>query len=890
MKTLFTLGLFLLFVLPQVAQSDISGRVTDSTSTSLPGANVVLLRASDSLLVSFATTDNRGDFLLENVPVGTHQMTISFLGYERSPQTIVVTENDQYLGLGDLVMYPAGYLLGNVEVTADRIPIRMVGDTMMYDAEAFAVGQNANVEDLLRRLPGMSIDASGAITWRGQTVNQVLVNGRPFFAGNSSLITQNLDAEAISNVEVFDQQTNTEELSGIDDGEENTTINLEMKEEFKAKVFGDLEAGYGNNDRYRGGAKLFRISEVSQFGLLGTINNINQVGFSIDDVVGLNRNTGRGASFSSGNTGEIPINWSGEDASGQNRSIAAGLNYGTTFGEAEVQLSYALFDRNQAQIQSILEAINRPGSIRETSTNQLNASDSYSHRLDFNVEQDLDSLSRLDIRGAVFILGNEATEFSEVTISDPGQDQQFYTVDDRDQSEQPGGNVSVDYSRRLGKPGRLLGVEALFDLRQNVNDIGVTTDGLSEELAIPGALINGLQTQDRTTDELDYNGSLEYTEPIGDNWSWESEIRYASQRSEGDFIFETEGQSVRNQLTRTWETADVETGFSYRFGKRNSIKFTGRLLNGQLGLEGDTERDDNFTYFLPGVRMRIRGDKSNIRFSFRSSASAPRLNSLQTIAEPGRSGRVSFGNPDLTPSVRYSSNINYWFNDQFRSITFFSRLSATYTDNAIGNELSFSQGQQIFRPINVSHAWNQSFSLGTNIGILPIKSQFSVRGSLSRSQGIGIVDNERQDNISLTQNIESSINTEINDNSFVTLGYEWSRNVNRFEDEETEEITTVTHDLFTKFGLEFSKVFRFESTFTYRIFEAAAFTGATNIPDLRASVEWRPFKSGHFFRLNAFDLFNQNTIINRSVNAFVTRETTSDALGRFFLLTFFYKL
>ncbi|MEM6879068.1 MAG: carboxypeptidase regulatory-like domain-containing protein, partial [Bacteroidota bacterium] len=210
--------LFLCFGLPLVGQSDIGGKVTDSTSTSLPGANVVLLRASDSLLVAFATTDNKGDFLLENVPVGTHQMHVSFLGFERSPQIIEVSEDDQYLGLGDLVMFPAGYLLNNVEVTADRIPIRMVGDTMMYDAEAFAVGQNATVEDLLRRLPGMSIDANGSITWRGQTINQVLVNGRPFFAGNSSLITQNLEAEAISNVEVFDQQTNREELSGIDDG------------------------------------------------------------------------------------------------------------------------------------------------------------------------------------------------------------------------------------------------------------------------------------------------------------------------------------------------------------------------------------------------------------------------------------------------------------------------------------------------------------------------------------------------------------------------------------------------------------------------------------------------------------------------------------------------
>ncbi|MEL6802376.1 MAG: outer membrane beta-barrel protein, partial [Bacteroidota bacterium] len=688
----------------------------------------------------------------------------------------------------------------------------------------------------------------------------------------------------------FDQQTNREELSGIDDGIENTTINLEMKEEFKAKVFGDLEAGYGTNDRYRGGAKIFRISDVSQFGLLGTINNINQVGFSVDDMLGFNRSMGRGGRIQIGGEGTLPVTF-GDQAGGQNRSIAAGLNYGTTLGKAEISMNYSLFDRNQSQAQSILEAINRPDNVRETATEQLNASDSYSHRIDLAIEQDLDSLSRLDVTAAVYLVGNEANELSEVSISDPGQDAQQYTVEDRDQNDQPGGELRLDYSRRMGKPGRLLGIELDGSIQQNENDIRVLTDGLAEELAIPGALINGLQLQDRTTDDFDFAANVEYTEPLGGTWLWETEAEFSTDRSEGDFNFETEGQTARNQLTREWETNSIETGLVYRFGDRNSLRLTGRLQAATLELSGDENNKSNYTYFLPGASLRIRADKGSLRFSFRSSASVPRLSELQTIAQPGRSGRVSLGNPALEPSVRYSPSLNYWFNDQFRSISLFLRLSGSYTDNAVGNELTFSQGQQIYRPINVSHAWNQYLGLGGSIGINAINGQFSVNGTMSGNQGIGIVDGQRQDNVSNTMSVETSINTELNDDSFLTLGYEWVRNVNRFEDEDADVITTVSHDIFTKFGLEFTPAFRLEGLFTYRIFEEAGFAGATNIPDLGASLEWRPFKeSGHFFRLNAFDLFNQNTIINRSVNAFVTQETTSDALGRFLLLTFFYKL
>ncbi len=238
--------------------AEISGTIVDSTGTSLPGANALLLRTSDTLLTSFGTTDDKGVFLMQKVPAGEYILRLSFLGFERADQTVTVSASDQYLGLGVLRMYPAGFLLDGVEVTADRIPIRMKGDTMLYDAEAFAVGENAKVEDLLRRLPGMSIDANGQLTWRGRPVQEVMINGKPFFAGNASLITQNLDAKALKNVEVFDQKSDAEEITGVDDGEENTTVNLEMKEEFKAKVFGELygglgTAGGGNAERYDAG-------------------------------------------------------------------------------------------------------------------------------------------------------------------------------------------------------------------------------------------------------------------------------------------------------------------------------------------------------------------------------------------------------------------------------------------------------------------------------------------------------------------------------------------------------------------------------------------------------------------------------------------------------------
>lgn len=873
------------------AQSDISGTVVDSTGTTLTGANVVVLRASDSLLMGFATTDGKGDFLLEDIAVGEHQLHLSFLGYERAPQSVIVSESDQYLGLGEMIMYPAGYLLSGVEVTAGRIPIRMKGDTMMYDAEAFAVGQNASVEDLLRRLPGMSIDASGAITWRGQPVQQVFVNGRPFFAGNATMITQNLDAAAIDNVEVFDQQSNREELSGVDDGVENTTINLEMKEEFKAKVFGDLQAGYGTNERYRFGAKLFRISDVSQFGLLGTLNNINQVGFSGDEMMSFNQSMGQGRRFSVSRNGGIPVSWGGGQAAGQNRSLATGLNYGTTFGKTELQLSYSLFDRDQTQIQQINEAINRPGAIRETFTDDVNALSSYSHRIDLNLEQDLDSLSQMDLSLAVYTLGNNDNNLSNVTISDPNNGDQSYSVDQLSDEEQPGGNFNLEYSRRLGKPGRLLTLDASGGISQTNEDVNILTSGLSEQLAIPGALINGLQVQDRLTENRSLYGGLNFIEPLSDRWQWDTDVYYSFNEAEGDYGFELEGQNARSQLERGWNDFTVGTGLIYRFGDRNNLSIKANYTSATLDINGDTNRSTRYNYLLPRINLRLRSQKLYYNLRLGSSASAPQISQLQTIAQPGQSGRVSIGNPDLEPAVDYRASSYIWFNDQFRSLSLYLNGSITYTDNAIGNELTFSEGQQIYRPINVTYAWSNNLNLGTTIGVEALNGEISAGVNTNNSRGLGIVDQVTRTNIANNLGAEFSLNTELNENSYVTLGYEWNRNVNRFEDDRTESVITVSHDIFTKLGLEFSPRWRLEGLFTYRIYEAASFTGATNISDLQLNLEVRPFKTApHFFRLSAFDLFNQNTVVNRYVDNFVSSETTSDALGRYLLLSFHYKI
>jgi hypothetical protein len=908
MKYLYIFLLCLLTTGALSAQAEIVATVMDSTGTTLPGANAVLLRSSDSLLTSFGTTDNNGVFRMENVAAGDYLLRVTFLGYERPDQTLKISTDDQYLGLGDLKMYPAGFFINGVEVTADRIPIRMKGDTMLYDADAFAVGENAVVEDLIRRLPGMSVDAAGQITWRGRPINEVMINGKPFFAGNSTLLTQNLDAKAITNVEVFDQKTDAEEISGVDDGNENMTVNLEMKDEFKAKIFGEVYAGYGTSDRYQAGGKVFRISDATQIGLLGTVNNVNKVGFSGDEISGFNGSSGRGRGFSwNGPEGNLPFD--NGSATGQNRSIASGINFGQSVGKnGQLTADYALFDRNQIQQSTTLEAFNRANDKRVVETMEGNATGQFSHRVGFEYRQRVDSTSRVRIKGSGYLVGGDNETQALTSVRNAGELVDDYTVRQLDNNERPGGEISLRYNRGEsggrrrgfggggGAPRRTFELSAEASYVENKTDLDLLTEGLNEASPseFTGALINGTQLQNRRTNTTNLQGDVNYTEPLGMKWRMRLGAGYALDRDEGDYRFIFQEEVTPNLLNRDWSTLEGNVSFIRNVGKGGNLSFGTAYEANTLTLTENEDRTDNYNFLLPFVRLRMRTKKGFLSTNISTSSRAPSISQLQTIVEPSANGRSSVGNADLQPAMNTRFNTYLWFNDQFRAISANLNFNVTYTDDAFGNSVTFTDGQQIFKPVNVGHAWQGSAFTGATLGINAINGELRVEGRINGSRGIGFVDEVEQLNTSISTTVGANLTTELNEDSYLKVGYDLNNFVNRFEGENNgrnADVSQLTHNFLAQFELEVSPKWRFESRFLYSIFAASEFSAQQTIPDLRLSLELRPFrKKRHFFRISASDIFNQNTIINRSVNSFVTRETTSDGLGRYFLGTFHFKI
>ena len=254
------------------------------------------------------------------------------------------------MDLGQIEMIPSAEVLSEVEVTADHVALEIRKDTISYNADAFQTQPNAAVEDLLKKLPGLEVDQEGNVKAQGEDVQNVLVDGKEFFGTDPKIATKNLPADAIDKVEVYDRKSEMAEFSGVDDGEREKTINLRLREDKKKGVFGNLEAGYGTDERYKAKASLNRFSKNSQLSFLGLANNVNEQGFSVNEFLNFSGGMSRmmqsgGGRIRLGGDNSVPISQGLSD--GLAKTLAGGVNYNLEFADKFDLRSSYFYNGNQ---------------------------------------------------------------------------------------------------------------------------------------------------------------------------------------------------------------------------------------------------------------------------------------------------------------------------------------------------------------------------------------------------------------------------------------------------------------------------------------------------------------------------------------------------------------
>ena len=904
-KPICSLLLGLLLSILTIAQSPvIFGKTIDTLENiKLYNASISLLRSSDSVMIGFTRAKLDGSFSLKAPSNGKHILLITYPGYADHADWIQV---EGETNLGEIVMLTKAVLLQNVIVRGSAV--RMKGDTLSFMADSFKVQEGANVEDLLKRLPGLSVDSKGQITAQGQRVQKVLVDGDEFFGDDPTLATRNLQANAVKEVQVFDKKSDQAAFTGVDDGNSQKTINLKLKDEFKRGHFGKVKLGGGLPERWENQAMINSFKDkrkLSFYGIMANTNN-NALGWSEESQFGGNMND----NMQVGDDGSIMVFSQGDEFGGtggyNGEGLPTTLNIGTSYAnkwnENRSSMNGAYrFQRLQTE------------AITSTRTQNILPDTQF-----FNNESGRSLALRMRHRALgksdLFIDSSQSLTFNlsgSYGQNDLNNQYQSEALNSKQMpvnksnrittGESENGQFSLNalYKLKFKKLKRTLSVNLTNQYSNMVSDGYLfTANEFYDE--------NGLFKKD-TTDQKKENftrsmaigGRIAYSEPVGKNGIVELSYGYnAADSREERLSFDKVNEkydSLNEVFSNDFKFKNIvnRTGAGYRFnGKKLQFGFGGDVAFTdwqQQDLFRDTTRYYSFTNFFPRANIMYKlGQYSSVRINYNGSTRAPSANQLQPVADNNDPLNIRIGNPNLVQSFNQNFNLNFnqwkplsskgmwmgvWFNPTANAFStrnvvdeFGRRVSQTV--NVDGNyTLGGYMGYNFIwkKPqIHVNFNLNPSFSRMTNF-INGLENQ-TVSRNIGFEAGLHKF-KEKKYSLSLNQGInfnysESSIRPEIN----------------------TQYLTTRSD---VDINLFLPKDFMLQTRVEYNWRQKTdVFDQNNNAFIWNASLEKKLFKKQDMrlgFRMN--DILNQNIGFRRNISSNFVSERTYNVIQRYWLVT-----
>ena len=903
-RFIFIIALFCFFTInisSQVSRTTFKGKVVDEADQPIPGVTLMVLHPADSVLAKFSSSDVEGNFMIKNTPKGDYLLNFAFLGME--PIYMPVTSgNVEEQDLGKIKMLPASTLLNEVQVTADIIPIEIKKDTISYNAEAFQTQPNAVVEDLLKKLPGIEVQTDGSIKAQGETVEKVLVDGKEFFGTDPKMATKNLPARAIKKVKVYDKKSDIAEFTGVDDGEREKTIDLQLKEEFKKGLFGKVEGGYGSDEKYKASASLNRFSKTSQLSFLGQFNNINEQGFSFQDQMNFSGNSG---GFSGGGRGEIRSmsadGFSFESPStGLINTAAGGLNF--TWQKSKkfnLRTSYFYNEVDNTLIQDVFRQ-NLFDVPFDTDRHTDELKGTSTHRFSLASEIKPDSVNEINFNGRISV-GNGKTmneNVLETTIPGNPIQSRANTMTDKT-NDNLAYSSNLTYVRRFGNKGQ--NIAATFNLNKTDNDNESTLQSLTEYFTTGN--IEALdQLQYTISDNLNWGGQASFTQPLKKRRFLEAAYYYnqvdADYNKRVSDIFNSE--PVENpELSSTYSSV-------YKYHRPGvTFRYSGETQNLNIGLQyqiselAGIESKENtgitkqYQHLLPRIIWRNDiGNGKNMRMSYTTRTNSPSITQLSPVVDNSDPTSLYVGNPDLNAEYSHYLNMNFHSFTQFSSTSFFASLSGTLTtDKIITSRTSDEQLIELSKPVNIGKEtqYNIYTSFGRPLNF--IHSRFNINANATFTKTQSLIDLDLLDLNRWTRSAGISIN---NLNSKVLeygLGTQWSFTDNYYTTDASLDQNTLLQNYFIDITLTIWKKWKLNGNYNYNLYSSDQFATDQSLALMKASISrFILSKDRGQVILSVFDALDENRGLSRSSQVNYIEEIRSNSIGRYFMLSFVYNL
>lgn len=926
MKTLHKTLLLLLFCTTASiasAQTLLRGKVVDSENgEALLRSTVLVMTPDTTRMIAGGTTASDGSFSLKNVKDGTYILKISYVGYHNFFRTINIKkdENKGTQTVGTVMLVPNTVELKQAVVTAQIKEVEVKEDTLIFNADAFKVPEGSVLEDLIKTLlHGVTIE-DGVIKVNGKTVKKILVGGKEFFGNDQNMSMKNLPAEIVDKVKVYDKQSDFSRITGIDDGEEETVIDLTIKKDSQKGWFGNVDAGYGSYDRYSGRVTVNRFKENFQSNVIGSQNN-------------------------TGNNGNTT-----------NKQLGGRLVFDTKNFEFGGNIRYNYNKRDNQTYNSTQNFVSTTSSFSNSHNTNINRNSNING--DFKAEWKIDSLTTL-VLSPRFSKGDTKSSSRNASATfndDPYQNgitDPLNQLDDIDNAIKINENTSRNWSdgdnynisgnlmlnRKLGG-GTWFGPDAVtgrngrnisFRFNGSISSNENKSFNYSNVLYHQRKGETDLTFRHRNTpsDNKNYSLGVSYSEPILRNLfaQLNYSYNYSKRHSDGQTYDFAKVDEIGQEL---WDNygqygmlppnyfeflSDSLSRYTDNINKTHNINFSLRYITSLLNISAgirieqqnqemiyqyqglDTIASRDISRITPTLNAHFRFTKRHtLRITYRGNTSQPDMTDLFTLTDNSNPLNIREGNPNLKPS--FSHNINLDYNNYFETTkqSLFGRFSFSTTQNSITNRTEYIEetGGQVTRPENINGNWNIRGNIGFNTPLGWERLTLNTNTTASLSHSVGYI---YQNKTTFKNDVST---TSLGENMSLTLrlgnfdvrangSINWSKTVS--------EMVVANNQNTYNFQYGLSSTGNFNSGFGFstdiNMSSRRGYSSAnmnTNELIWNAQVSYRFLsKKQATVSLQAYDLLHKRSNISRTISAYSRQDRETNSIYSYVMAHFIYR-
>ena len=915
-KQLFLKSLLACFVLlcsEQIqAQSIIKGSVLDTTDRKiLVNATINLVRAKDSILISSVRTNKEGQFQIQHNQEGQYLLMVSYPQYADYVDRLNIEVNKD-IDLKKIFLNTKEHLLKEVIVKNTVSAIRIKGDTTEFRADSFKVTPNADVQELLKKMPGIQVNSKGEITAQGEKVNKVLVDGEEFFSDDPAVVTKSLRADAVDKVQVFDKKSDQATFTGIEDGQKNKTINLQLKEDKKNGYFGKAEIG--SNFGQFGNAKLMANAFKGKKKLAGfvTSDNTKFEALNWDE----SRNYGDGGNMTTeiGDDGGVSMYFNGGGDYDEQNGFPNQLSIGGLFSNKWDKFS----TNNSVQYQNLL--INGKGSaytktiladssiINNNTSEQRNDKKKYKYNTTNEWGTDSTGLFKVIFKVAD-VLKDASADFAGTTTNESGRaiNQSIRSTGLNEDDKTVAANLS--YRKKFAKKGRTISILSDLNFNDKKQDGSLFSSNVFYDYfgnIIRTDKVDQLKNAQQNTSSV--NANIVYTEPLDKKGKAFLLLKYGIAIGKNDAIRET---FDRNNISNYNATSGLVDSLSNHFVFNNqsqtgslNFRYVEKKYNFVVGsgfgtaqyqldnIENNTKRNIQFNNFIPAFSIGFNPKQQRrLKIDYSGKTINPTLQQIQPIIDNTDPLNVNIGNANLKQG--FTNRINLSANDFKVLKNKYLGINASFsnTDNAISSSSVIDRfGKTTNQAVNVQGNYNMNGSLwygmdiykGLNLGINlgPNKSRY-----------VNFVNNVRN----------------VNDNKAMSYGLNfnyWGEHAINFYTQlvanNNQTISSIrpnastnywTYNAFGNVDIKLKKIKTYFSiNIESRMYQKSlVFPNQRDVHIISPSVRKTFTKNDNWeMKLYAFDIFNQNANIERNISSNFISETINNGIRRFFLFSIIY--